>query len=63
MSKLILEGLFESKLRVKILKYLFRNSSAVFGLRELAEHVQGRPGEVRREVERLREIGLIKIKK
>lgn len=63
MSKHILETLFDSRLRVKVLKYLFRNIGANFSVRELATHVQDKPKAVRREINKLIDIGLIKIKK
>jgi predicted transcriptional regulator len=61
MSKNILETLLGSNLRVKILKYIFRNAPASFSVKELAEHVQGDYQMVRKEVQKLVEIGLIKL--
>jgi predicted transcriptional regulator len=63
MSKFILETLLGSNLKVKILKYIFRNAPASFNIREIASHVQDEPETVRREVIKLEEIGLIKKKK
>lgn len=63
MSRSILETLFDSKLRVKILKFLFRNAAASFSVRELANHVQDKPVAVKREIKALKEIGLVKVKK
>ena len=63
MAKLILETLFDSNLRVKILKFLFRNAATSFSLKELAEHVQEKPRAVKKEVANLSEIGLIRVKK
>lgn len=63
MSKHILETLFESRPRLKILKFLFRNASASFNVKELAAHVQEEPLAVKREIAKLRKIGLIKLKR
>jgi len=63
MSKHTLEILFESKPKLKILKFLFRNSASSFNIRELSAHVQEGPLLVKKEVSKLIEIGLIKIKK
>ena len=63
MSKFVLEILLGSNLRLKILKYIFRNAPASFSVKELADHVQDKPDIVRKEVEKLTSIGLIKIKK
>jgi predicted transcriptional regulator len=62
MSKSTLELLFDSKARVKILKFLFRNTGMGFSIRDLSKRVQERPTTVRREVKRLMEIGLLKSK-
>lgn len=62
MSKSTLELLFDSKARVKILKFLFRNASLNFGINDLSGRVQERPSVVRKEVKRLLRIGLLKQK-
>jgi len=62
MSKKILEELLGSNLRVKILKYIFRNAPVSFNVRELADHVQEDPEVVKREIKKLVGIGLIKQK-
>ena len=62
MSKKILERLFDSKARVKILKFLFRNMESIFDIEEMAERVQEQPALVRSEVKKLTEIGLLKVK-
>ena len=59
MSKNSLEVLFESRTRLKILKFLFRNYGKNYTLREVVNHTQEDSGAVRREMERLKEIGLI----
>ena len=63
MAKLILETLFGSNLRVKILKFLFRNATASFSLKELANHVQEKPAAVKKEIGNLAAVGLVRIKK
>jgi len=60
MSKLILDQLFGSKIRVKILKYIYRNYPENFTIGEVAKHVQERYKEVRMEIKLLKEAGLIK---
>ncbi len=56
----ILEHLFSSRVRVRTLKFLFRNYPVNFGLKELAKRVQETPEEVRKEIKILDKIGLIK---
>ena len=63
MPKYILETLFDSKLRLKVLKFLFRNANTSFNLKELALHVQETPPAVKHELKRMLEIGLVKMKK
>ena len=63
MSKHPLEILFDSKTRVKIMKYVFRNADASFTIRELANHTQEDISTVKQEVSKLREIGFLVIKK
>lgn len=63
MSKNALEILLGSHLRLKILKYVFRNAPASFNIRELAGHVQEKPELVKQEIGRLVNIKLIKLKK
>lgn len=63
MSKYILETLFESRPRLKILKFLFRNANSSFSVKELAAHVQEKPLTVKKEIAKLREIGLVKLKR
>ena len=62
MSKLILDNLFGSKTRVKMLKYLFRNSPNSFSLNEIAKHIQEPLIEVKKEIRSLKEIGLVRRK-
>lgn len=62
MSKYSLDNLFGSKIRVKVLKFLFRNYPNDFSIRELANIVQESTGKIRQEINLLREIGLVKKK-
>ncbi len=63
MSKPILETLFDSGARVKILKFLFRNIGSNFSLKELATRTQERQSIINEEIKKLLEIGLVKIKR
>ncbi len=63
MSKPILDNLFGSKARVKILKFLYRNFPADFSAREIAQRIQELPQVVREEIELLRQITIVKRKK
>lgn len=62
MSKDTLDNLFGSKVRVKILKFLFRNYPASIDIQTLAQRTQESPRVVRQEVEVLRSIKLLKKK-
>ena len=57
---IVLEVLFNSKIRVKILKFLFRNHPARIGVLELAGKVQESSGKVSHDMAELEKIGLIK---
>ena len=59
MSKNALEVLFESRSRLKILKFLFRNFGKNYTLGEIVNHTQEDTGAVRREIQKLIEIGLM----
>jgi predicted transcriptional regulator len=56
---MVLEGLFNSKIRVKVLKFLFRNYPANIGVYDLAKRVQEPIGLIKHELRDLEEIGLI----
>lgn len=60
MSKDILDNLFGSKIRVKILKFLFRNYPGNFFIGELAIRIQETYPATKKETEALAEISLIK---
>jgi len=57
---LVLENLLGSKLRVKVLKFLFRNYPANIGTRELARRVQEPQDMIKKEMKMLEKIGLIR---
>ena len=59
MSKNALEILFESKARLKILKYLYRNYPSGYFYDEIVKHTQENSLVIRKEVKRLMDIGLI----
>lgn len=59
MSKNAIEVLFESRARVKILKFLFRNMTKNYTFAEIVNHVQEDASVVRREINKLEEINLI----
>lgn len=56
----VLETLFNSKIRVKTLKFLFRNYPVNVDIRELSKRIQEPLDMVRKEVKNLEKIGLIK---
>jgi predicted transcriptional regulator len=62
MSKSTLELLLDSRARVKILKFLFRNADSAFSAKEMSNRIQERLPLVKREIRRLMEIGLLKQK-
>ena len=58
-----LEILFESRARVKILKFLFRNVMPSFNAQELAIRIQEPTEVVSKEIKRFLEIGLLQVRK
>lgn len=56
----ILENLFNSKLRVKVLKFLFRNYPVDIEAKDLAQRTQEKPELIRKELGKFVKIGLIK---
>ena len=54
-----LDKLFNSIIRVKLLKFLFRNYPGNFKVNELSKRIQGTPEETKKELESLSKIGLI----
>lgn len=59
MSKRVLETLFNSRARVRLLKFLFRNYPKPFTLNEITKHLQEKKGLVKKEIGRLWQIGLL----
>ena len=59
MSKHILEVLFDSKPRLKILTFLYRNYNHKYTFREIVDKTQEEASAVRRELTKLTEIGLV----
>ena len=57
-----LNELFGSKIRVKALRFLFRNYPEDFSVVELAKRIQEREEAVKKEVRSFLKIGLIKKK-
>ena len=55
-----LELLFGSKARIKVLKFMFRNYPGDIDIKELAVRIQETYPMVRKEVELLHSIGLLK---
>jgi len=62
MSKDILDNLFGSRIRVKILKFLFRNYPADFTVGDLARRIQESYGVTKKEIKALSELRLIRKK-
>lgn len=62
MSKPVLDNLFGSKVRVKLLKFLYRNYPSDFSVGELARRIQESPSDTKKEIELLREINIIRKK-
>lgn len=59
-SKDILDIMFGSKIRVKVLKFLFRNYPSDFSISEVAERIQESYADTKKEIETLGDIKLIK---
>lgn len=62
MSKPILDNLFGSKIRVKVLKFLYRNYPSDFSAREIALRIQESPAATKDEIESLKGLGIVKRK-
>lgn len=63
MSKPILDNLFGSKARVKVLKFLYRNYPRAFTIGEIARRTQELPTTIRQELALLKEIRLVHLTK
>jgi len=62
-GKGLLEQLFESQPKVKVLKFFFRNFQDVFTLKQIFRRLRTNVSLVRREIGKLEKLGLIKQKK
>jgi len=62
-GKGILEQLFESQPKVKLLKFFFRNSKDVFQPKQIFRRLRSNISILRRELNKLEDIGVIKQKK
>ena len=62
MSKEILEQLFDSLIKVRLLKLFLRNPDDAFGLSEIARRIKGDLSTCRRQINKLESIDLIKSK-
>jgi hypothetical protein len=62
-GKGLLEQLFESQPKVKVLKFFFRNFQDVFTLKQIFRRLRTNVSLVRREINKLEKLGLIRQKK
>lgn len=62
MSKDILDNLFGSRIRVKVLKFLFRNYPADFTIEDLSSRIQESQGATKKEIESLAKLRLVRKK-
>ena len=56
-----LEKLFDSKIRVRLLKFFLNNPEEKFQVIEIAKKIKTKPAATRKELKRLKEIGFIKM--
>lgn len=63
MSEPILEQLFDSPVRVRLLKFFVYNGEGMFAVADIAKRIQAEPRLARRELERLARVGFIKTKR
>ena len=59
MSDLILEGLFDSTIKVKLLRLFLRNPNAKYTLDEVIDKIHADPSSTRYQLRKLRKIGLV----
>jgi hypothetical protein len=62
MSGQVLEKLFNSPIKVKLLKLFLRNEGSLFSTQEMESKTQLKIGQVRKEIGKLRDINFVKIK-
>lgn len=60
MASNTLDKLFDSRIRIKLLKFLFRNYPGNFNIPELSKRVQEPAEEIKKELRSLVEIRLLK---
>lgn len=60
MPKEILEQLFDSPVKVRILKLFLRNPEEFFGIKGAAKRIKSNPNACRRQINKLASIGLLK---
>lgn len=60
MSSATLDKLFGSRVRVKLLRFLFRNYPAYFGVQELSKRIQEPVDDVKKELNLLGELKVVK---
>ncbi len=60
MSDTILEGLFDSTIKVKLLRLFFRNANNRYTLDEVIKKIHSDPSSTRYQLRKLRKIGLLK---
>lgn len=63
MTSKTLDKLFNSRIRVKILKFLFRNNPVEFGAYDLSRRIQEPFGSTRKELMFLAKVGLVNKKR
>ncbi len=59
MSKRILETLFNSRARVRLLRFLFRNYPQPFTIQEMVSRLQEDRQTIKKEVDQFMQIGLL----
>ena len=63
MSKPILDNLFGSKLRVKVLKFLYRNYPSDFSVKEISQRIQEPLLDAKKEIDLLVSLRVLKSQK
>lgn len=61
MNNRIFEGLFGSKVKIKILKLFFRNDTGYFDIFTISRRIQEKRSLVKKELTKLTKIGVIKL--
>jgi predicted transcriptional regulator len=63
MSKNTIDKLFGSRIRVKLLRFLFRNYPGSFEIKEIAQKIQESQNDLKIELDLLTNLGLLKKQK